>query len=296
MFTASFRRGAILFHRRKFSCMARRGGRIGETMIIATLTAASVLYAANAAPAPAITAQALAVEAAVEPEISAEPKGEASEPAPAETNAMDNAAQFDGLNEIEQAEDVDIAPIQLAFAGETDEDVVERLVKSLEDLKTLEGDFTQISPSGAVSTGKFFLRRPGFLRFEYEPPTPLLIVANGGMVYVRDEALETTDSYPVGKTPLKFLLRKKIDRDDATATGVDRGIDSVAVTFASDEEETEGELTLIVRGAAMELDRWIVRDLQGGSTVVNLENVKYGGKLANRLFEVPEAGGQFLKN
>ncbi|MBT8472746.1 MAG: outer membrane lipoprotein carrier protein LolA [Marinicaulis sp.] len=265
-------------------------------MIIATLTAASILYVGSAAPIPVIAAQSAVAETATKSQAIATPQDTGSGAAPVEAAAVDFAAENDALDEIEQAVDVDIAPIELAFAGKTDEEVVERLVSALEEVKTLEGDFTQISPSGAVSEGKFYLRRPGFLRFEYKPPTPLLIVANGGMVYVRDEALETTDSYPVGKTPLKFLLRKKIDRDDAKVIGVDRGIDSVAVTFASDEEETEGELTLIVRGEAMELDRWIVRDLQGGSTVVNLENVGYGGKLANRLFEVPEAGGQFLKN
>ena len=132
------------------------------------------------------------------------------------------------------------------------------------------------------------------MRFEYEPPTPLLLVANGGMVYVRDEALETTDSYPVGKTPLKFLLSKKINRDDAKVIQVDRGIDTVAVTFASSDEETEGELTLIATAPDFALRRWIVRDLQGGATIVTLENVKSGERLANSLFAAPDAGGRFL--
>lgn len=184
----------------------------------------------------------------------------------------------------------------LAFEDVSDEAVVDKLVAYVEGLETLTGDFTQISPSGAISSGKFYLRRPGFLRFEYEPPTPLLIVANGGMVYVRDEALETTDSYPVGKTPLKFLLRKNIDFDDAKVIGVDRGIDNVAVTFASQEEETEGEITLIVKAPDMTLARWIVRDIEHGITVVTLTNVKEGDRLANRLFEIPDAGGGFLKN
>ncbi|MHA7871529.1 MAG: LolA family protein [Hyphococcus sp.] len=184
----------------------------------------------------------------------------------------------------------------LAFEGESDADVAERLVAYIEGLETLQGDFTQIAPSGAVSAGRFYLRRPGFLRFEYDPPTPLLIVANGGLVYVRDEALETTDSYPVGKTPLKFFLRKPIDRDDAEIVAVDRGVDTVAVTFASRAEETEGELTVIAQAPEMTLTRWIVRDLQNGITVVSLDNVEEGVRLANRLFRAPDAGGQFLKN
>ncbi len=184
----------------------------------------------------------------------------------------------------------------LVFQGETDEALAGRLMDYLEGVETLNGDFTQIAPSGAISSGRFYLRRPGFLRFEYDPPTPLLIVANGGMVYVRDEALETTDSYPVGRTPLKFLLGKKIDLGDAEIIAVDRGIDSFAVTLGSDDEETDGELTMIVKAPELTLMRWIVRDIQNGATVVTLDNVKSGEKLANSLFRTPDAGGQFLKN
>jgi len=184
----------------------------------------------------------------------------------------------------------------LVFDGESDEALVDRLMGYLQEIETLNGDFTQIAPSGAISSGQFYIRRPGFLRFEYDPPTPLLIVANGGMVYVRDEALETTDSYPVGRTPLKFLLRKKIDLGPTKVVGVDRGVDSFAVTLGSDDEETEGELTMIVRAPELSLVRWVVRDIQNGITVVSLDNVKSGEKLANRLFRTPDAGGQFLKN
>ncbi len=182
----------------------------------------------------------------------------------------------------------------LVFDGESDEAVAAKLIAYIESIDTLTGDFTQIAPSGAISDGKFYLRRPGFLRFEYEPPTPLLIVANSGMVYVRDEALETTDSYPVGRTPLKFLLAKKIDRKDAKLVHVDRGVDNVAVTFSSSDEETEGELTLIASAPDFTLRRWIVRDLQGGMTIVTLDNVQAGERLANSLFAAPEAGGRFI--
>lgn len=184
----------------------------------------------------------------------------------------------------------------LAFEGESDEDVTARLVDYIESIDTLQGEFTQIAPSGAVSTGKFFLRRPGLLRFEYDPPDPLLIVANSGMVYVRDDALETTDSYPVGRTPLKFLLREKVDFDDAEVIAVDRGVDTVAVTLSSREEETEGELSIIVDAPDMKLKRWVVRDLQNGITIVTLDNVAAGERIANRMFRAPDAGGEFLKN
>lgn len=233
------------------------------------------------------------------PEVEAAPIVLAqAETAPAETpNAAEPEMKAEDAAVEEAVSDDEAFNDPLVFEGESDEEVVERLKSYLESVDTLQGDFSQISPSGAISEGRFYLRRPGLLRFEYDPPTPLLIVANGGMVYVRDDALETTDSYPLGKTPLKFLLRKKIGLDDdVNVVRVDRGVDSVAVTFASEDDETEGELSIIVSAPEMTLKRWVVRDIQNGITVVTLDNVVSGQRLANRLFETPEAGGKFLKN
>lgn len=257
-------------------------------MNLAMLSAISLICvdaagAVRPLPAPAIVVPAASMQAAeaiVEDTV-----------APAEQGAEEALEVADTPVSEEES-----LPETLVFEGESDDAVAEKLIAYIEGLDTLQGDFTQIAPSGSVSSGRFYLRRPGFLRFEYDPPTPLLIVANNGLVYVRDEALETTDSYPTGKTPLKFLLRKTFDREDAQIVAVDRGIDSVAVTFASQDAETEGELTIIATAPEMTLTRWIVRDLQNGITVVTLENVESGMRLANRLFRAPEAGGQFLKD
>jgi len=215
-------------------------------------------------------------------------------PPPDLRDAADAPVAAEPMPEAEELFVEKVANEPVVFADETDDAVSDKLISWLEGVTSMSGDFTQIAPSGTISSGRFYLRRPGQLRFEYDPPTPLLVVASGGLVYVQDEALETTDSYPVGKTPLKFLLKKSIDRDDAKVVAVDRGVDNVAVTFASDDEETEGELTLIASAPEFALKRWIIRDLQGGITVVTLENVKSDIRLANNLFAPPEAGGRFL--
>ncbi|WP_411816900.1 outer-membrane lipoprotein carrier protein LolA [Hyphococcus sp. DH-69] len=254
-------------------------------MSLAIMSAMAIICADLSSPAQTVP---VAIQSATAAESTAEPL--------AEEPVIEEPAIIDGETAIEAetiaAEETFDDP--LVFEDESDEAVAARLINYIENLDTLNGSFTQIAPSGAISDGKFYLRRPGFLRFEYDPPTPLLIVANGGMVYVRDEALETTDSYPVGRTPLKFLLSKKIDRDDAKVVQVDRGIDNVAVTFSSSDEETEGELTLIATAPDFELRRWIIHDAQGGITVVTLNDVKSGERLANSLFRAPEAGGRFL--
>ena len=253
-------------------------------MSFALLSAISLMCVDGASAARPLAATPVMTVAAAMQESSADAiKVEEIAPQPAKPAASESDVQND-----------DAFDGPLAMENDSDEAVAEKLIAWLEGVDTLKGDFTQIAPSGAISGGKFYLRRPGFLRFEYKAPAALLIVANGGMVYVRDEDLETTDSYPAGKTPLKFLLAKRIDRDDAKVVRVDRGVDSVAVTFASTDEETEGEITLIANAPDFALRRWIVRDLQGGTTVVTLSNVVSGERLANRLFAAPDAGGRFL--
>ncbi|MEZ5894279.1 MAG: outer membrane lipoprotein carrier protein LolA [Parvularculaceae bacterium] len=185
-------------------------------------------------------------------------------------------------------------PAPLAFAGESDEAVAEKALSYLESLTTLTGSFIQTAPSGAVVSGKFYLRRPGQIRFDYDDPSPITIVATGGMVYVENTDLETTDSYPLKKTPLRFLLSKKVDAGDAVLKSVDRAEDAVAITYASEEEETEGEITLVLSAPTFEIEQWSVLDPQGGMTVVALNSVVAGEKLENRLFRAPDAGGAFI--
>jgi outer membrane lipoprotein-sorting protein len=220
----------------------------------------------------------------------------APEPAPIVVAAAEDTAPTAVPAQAGNVTDPEAVPEELVFAGESDDAVAQRIIDYVDRLDTLQGDFTQVAPSGAVSTGRFYLRRPGLLRFEYDPPSPLLIVATGGMVFVRDDELETTDSYPVGKTPLKFLLRKRVELAEARLVAVDRGPDSAAITFASAGDEEGGEISLIVSAPNVVLERWVVRDPQSGVTIVTLDNVVSGEPIPNRLFAAPEASSPFLKN
>lgn len=181
-----------------------------------------------------------------------------------------------------------------AFADRSDAEVADMTLRYLEGLTTLKGDFVQTSPAGAVVTGKVYMRRPGQIRFDYDDPSPITIVATGGLVYVENAELETTDSYPLKKTPLRFLLSKKIEIGDATLKSVERAADQVAITYASEDGETEGEITLVMAAPDLAIDHWAVRDAQGGVTVVALSGVVEGAALENRLFRAPEAGGAFI--
>ncbi len=188
------------------------------------------------------------------------------------------------------------AEASLVFTDKTDDEIFTIVTEYLQDIKTLQADFLQTAPSGNVTSGVLKLSRPGRLRFEYTPPTPTLIVATQGLVYVQDTDLETTDSYPVRKTPLKFLLSKKIKTDDVIVSEVLRGEDSVNLVLESSDEETEGQLILVLEAPNLKLKRWVVIDANNNYTLVDLENIEEDVDFSNRTFRIPEAGSSFTRD
>lgn len=158
----------------------------------------------------------------------------------------------------------------------------------IESLRTLRGRFVQIDPYGGVSEGTFYLRRPGRIRFEYDPPNPNLIVADGAWVIVQDRDLETTDRIPIGQTPLKYLLRSEVDRDDLEIVAVEREAGALALSLASTDSETEGVLTLVFSEPQLELRQWSVTDPQGQVTTIALRDVVKGVRIDSRLFDLNE--------
>ncbi len=89
--------------------------------------------------------------------------------------------------------------------------LVNRVSAYLTSVQVLTGNFVQIGPDGRRTTGHLFIQKPGKVRFEYDPPSPIDIIADGPSVVVRDRQLATQDLYPLSQTPLRFLLADHID-------------------------------------------------------------------------------------
>ena len=81
----------------------------------------------------------------------------------------------------------------------------------LSSLQTLVGNFVQVGPDGSKVKGDFVIQKPGKVRFEYDEPSQIAIVADGTSLAVRDKKLVTQDIYPLSQTPLRFLLSDRID-------------------------------------------------------------------------------------
>ena len=166
---------------------------------------------------------------------------------------------------------------------------VDRVTGYLISLDHLQGGFLQVGPDGSITEGMFYLRRPGRLRFEYAPPTDLLVVADGTWVIVK-ESNYAAQRYPIGATPLNLLLAADIDlMRSSNVQAVNREPGLLRITLADPSGEAAGDLTLVFDEPELQLRQWIVRDAQGLQTTIALRNIQRGVKVANDLFIVRES-------
>ena len=164
-----------------------------------------------------------------------------------------------------------------------------RAATALASVKTASGTFEQLSPDFSESTGRFALSRPGKVRFEYDAPSPLLVVSDGTTVALQDSELETTDRVPLGTTPLALLLDDEIDfATEADVLDVTSRNGRVEITLRDRSGEVDGTLTLLMQEPDMVLTGWRTVDSGGNITSVQLDDVEYGKRLNPRLFVVKD--------
>ena len=155
----------------------------------------------------------------------------------------------------------------------------------LNALRTLKARFTQVAADGATSSGTVFLSRPGRMRIEYDPPSPLLLVAGGGQVVFRDNKLDQTTSTPLTQTPLGLLLRDQVTLSgDVTVTDLRTLPGQLQVTASKTAAPGDGTLTLLLSTQPLALVGWSVVDAQGNETRIRLSDVVLGGSFDAKLF------------
>ena len=139
----------------------------------------------------------------------------------------------------------------------------------------MSGKFVQIGADGRRATGHFYIQKPGKVRFEYDPPSPIDIIADGSSVVVRDRKLATQDLYPLSQTPLRFLLSDRIDLlRDTNVTGVTA--DEMFVSIVVEEKQAligTSRLMMMFDAQDLQLKQWVVTDPQGYDTTVAVSNL-----------------------
>lgn len=166
-------------------------------------------------------------------------------------------------------------------------------------LTSVTANFEQTGPDGSRSVGKLYLSRPGKIRFQYAPPSPLEIVSDGSQVSVKNRKLATQELWPLSQTPLRFLLQKDVDLTrSSNVLGVYQEPDLVSVVL--EEKNAIGgraQIQLLFSGKDYELKQWTVTDAQGMDTSVVLSDVTQQAKLDDNLFRIvrqlwPRQGGR----
>lgn len=170
-----------------------------------------------------------------------------------------------------------------------DQALADKAAAYLQGIAEAKGRFEQTDFRGAVSRGALYLDRPGKARFAYDPPSSLLVVADGRKVSVVDPRLGTVNRYPLGATPLGLFLAKKVRLDNGvTVTGVQRSADGFTLIARDARHPARGEIALGFSQDPIRLRSFTMTDARGRSTRFTLTALEPVSDLDADLFASPE--------
>ena len=166
-----------------------------------------------------------------------------------------------------------------------DQEDIARVEQYLNGITTLEARFLQVADRGAPLGGEFYVKRPGKLRFQYDPPARIQIVADGSQVTYYDADSDQISQVPTGLTVAKFLVAPKISlTGDLSVTKVERAAGALQITAVQARSPGEGHVVLSFGDKPLQLRRWTVVDGRNRAISVTLTNLKTGGALKDDLF------------
>lgn len=178
------------------------------------------------------------------------------------------------------------AEVKLSAQDLTDIAKIERYINSI---STMKAKFLQVAPNGVTNEGYIYLSRPGRLRVEYAPPSPILIIGNGHWLIYYDSDLEQTSYESLSNNLAGVLVAKDVKfSGKITVTGLKRSRGVIRIIMVITEDPEAGSLTLTLASNPMKLRQWSVTDPNGQVTQVALFNHNFGLKLDDKLFEFTE--------
>ncbi len=179
---------------------------------------------------------------------------------------------------------------QVATLSEADKADIARIEDYLNRIDTLKARFVQMASTGDMSRGEFYISRPGKLRIAYDPPVPVLIVANGTFLIYHDTELDQTSHLLLSSTPASVLVEEnvRLNSDTMSVTKIDHGANAIRVTLKQIDDPAAGLITLTFTDQPLSLRQWTVLDAQGTTTDFALVDPRFGLTLDPALFEFIE--------
>jgi outer membrane lipoprotein-sorting protein len=164
----------------------------------------------------------------------------------------------------------------------------------LNSMTTLKSSFRQINDDGSVSTGQLYIRKPGRMRFEYDPPEQALVIAAASAIVVIDgKSNQQSQTYPLNRTPLALVLRQNIDltRSNMVREARFDGVSTVVTAFDPKEPDS-GFIEMTFTDNPTRLREWVIHDASGAKTKVILGTPETGMPLPSSLFDADREKGR----
>lgn len=165
-------------------------------------------------------------------------------------------------------------------------DAAQRIADHFSSVKSMSGEFVQFGPRGEQTGGKFFLERPGKIRFNYEAPSNFKVISDGELVVILNSKMRTSDLYPLSKTPLKLLLDDRIDLSGNKVQSVAEEDDLTTIKLSDKQVFGNSTITMMFDPKTYELRQWTITDAQGKDTTVMVFNVQQGGSFPADTFKI----------
>lgn len=171
---------------------------------------------------------------------------------------------------------------------------IARVEAYLNSITSMKARFLQVDANGNSVGGNVWMHRPGRMRFEYDPPDKMLLVAGHGLLVFYDPAVKQTTNIFLSSTPLGLLLEDHLKLSGkVTVTGIARAQGQIQLSLVRSDKPQAGTITLIFATDPMTLRSWIITDAQGRKTQISLYDMTYGGSYPDSMFTF--VGPQFEK-
>lgn len=180
-----------------------------------------------------------------------------------------------------------LAPTSLTWsAAQAQGAAAQRIADHFSSVRTMTGEFVQFGPSGEQTGGKFFIERPGKLRFNYEAPSKFRVVSDGKSVVLFNGKLNTADLYSLSSTPLKLLLDERIDLSGQRVKSIQEDPDLTTLKLEDKSVFGDATITMMFDPESYELRQWTITDAQGKDTTVMIFNVQQGVTFDPSVFKI----------
>ncbi len=158
----------------------------------------------------------------------------------------------------------------------------------LTNQKLLKADFKQINTDGTISSGTILIKRPGRMRFEYDKPDKTLVLVSAGLMAIFDPKGDKEPiTYPIRNNPISLILKGEVDLlNSGIVENYKVGIEEAVLTIRDPKRPERGNLELVLTGVNPELEKFTIKDQNGSSTSVLLNDIEYPKKLNETLFSI----------